>query len=368
MPHHTQQIARPFLFWKILGVVGSILLTIITIRFILNPLSFLKSDGVPPSPRQFWVGILVFGPFLIGMACLCWWLFYESFVQYSWDDEVISRKTILGRRSLRWIDVVHFRVWRPAGGHIIYLYDTSGERLKVDIQLIGEDHSLHGMIEEKLSGLIHQSSEFIHPETTPIFHFRVLGIKIKSIRLGVEGITERRLLTTRTVRYDEIQSVRQLYRYQHGVKSGEAYILNDGRRDRFHIPDLYENSETLIEFLKKRINSAVWVNVSQPNSEYDSRQACIYLLHHLTIKRSNATTGLLLVVIASPYLIIHFTAIARQGAPFRMMMLQVLILSGALLYIAFQALSELKNWRAIRRELEKLRPLLPEDWRSKKRL
>lgn len=216
-------------------------------------------------------GMELLGAFFFAFSLLYWWMLYEALARYEWDEEVIIRRTIFGRQTMRWADIQGFRIRRILDGFYYILQGTAGKKLKVNIQMIGVDCPLFAILQEKLAPLMERSLSGIHPEASQKFPCRILGLKNGEIRLEPDRLSGITPFARKSIRYDEIRYVYPSAFYRLGCGKGrESQIFSDGRRNLLSIPSTCKDYDRLIFYLRHQLKSATWLDM-KPNTPFPNQ-------------------------------------------------------------------------------------------------
>lgn len=87
---------------------------------------------------------------LFGICVVAFWIycFFKACARYEWDDQEICYISPLGKSTLRWQEIVHYRL---SGDGFYILYDHSGKSITVDWTLIDPGDPLFKVVQKFLA-------------------------------------------------------------------------------------------------------------------------------------------------------------------------------------------------------------------------
>jgi hypothetical protein len=201
-------------------------------------------------PLPFMIAVMAFYTF-IGLRG-----FLESRSVYSYDEERIERRHAFRTESMRWADVVDFKIRRSSGDASIFLTDRGGRKLRLDLQLLGEKSGgvletltrhLRPLIDEKLLAIETEPREFTrkHVGLLPVPGGVTAGGGL--IRGG--GVTVR-LAELQQIAVREVKKLVYTQQYEAIGSAGRVRFLS-----------FVDDSPLLIAYLRRQVPEQKWAFV-----------------------------------------------------------------------------------------------------------
>lgn len=204
-----------------------------------------------------------FGYFLlyvvpIGLILL---FLYGLCYRYAWDDETISRRTLLGTTTLRW-GSIHSVQTKAESGTKISLVDIDGRRIRICF----ENLSAGGL------------QEAIFTRTSHLYALPITSRTDQgTITVDEQGLDD----NGDKVYFRDVRYVIKYPEYRHFTKVCDVCcIVNKDRT--LMITSLLPEYHWIQRALRENIKDALWVDASDADVPQDSRAAYIYcLLKHM---------------------------------------------------------------------------------------
>lgn len=182
--------------------------------------------------------------------------FLESLSVYSYDEERIERRHAFRTESMRWADVVDFKIRRSSGDASIFLTDRGGRKLRLDLQLLGEKSGgvletltrrLRPLIDEKLLAIEKAPREFTrkHVGLLPVPGGVTAGGGL--IRGG--GVTLR-LAEIQQIAVREVKKLVYTQQYEAIGSAGRVRFLS-----------FVDDSPLLLAYLRRQVPEQKWAFV-----------------------------------------------------------------------------------------------------------
>jgi|GEM_PF-2292488 len=215
------------------------------------------------------------GERLLGMAgvlaifCFCLYLIVRTHGVYRWNDEEIQYATLLGKRSMRWEEIVRFDVRRFSGGWArTVLCDALDKRLTVYTYLMPENSPLHPVLREKLAHLEEAVAKEIEGLEEAYFPLGIRELPGGTFIVRGDRLIHQRGRKSREILLTEIQQVNQSSIFGDlGEPTSEVTELIPSTGAPLRIPSQTKGYDRLVAYIRARTKNATWVSSDRPVPE-----------------------------------------------------------------------------------------------------
>jgi len=200
------------------------------------------------------------GSMLFSFALLCLVCTYLILTMYRWNDQVIEKRTVFGKKSIRWDSVSDYV---EKGGRCYVLRTQTRERMVIDLSIIGSASPLRESVREKVRRIREKRVAAALNAEEFRFYKVVLGLKIRSIVLKGTKLSGTRKGRKIEVELTELKTVEVIPRHHQAEYLGEAIVLADYHGHRLSIEPPVGDFDVLMEIVGRYGKKALWVDFSK---------------------------------------------------------------------------------------------------------
>jgi lipid-A-disaccharide synthase-like uncharacterized protein len=248
-------VARPTSYWKLVGWVGLLFLSAMLYMTVWQP---EEMEFTSARERTFFVAFFSF--MLLGTLYL---LAYACGAYYWCNDEEVGYKLFFHNQSMRWDEIVGYRVSGQGSAREYVLTDAEGRRLRITLAIKSPGSAFYGVLSDKLARFGDEESSEIESQLKEVElsghnRFRV-GIGAGSYTVHGDLLIHEYPLRAREITLGEVE-----YVYKSGLKAETGVTLVSTNGAWVRIRPETKRYRVLLAYIKRRTKKALWIDTRGP--------------------------------------------------------------------------------------------------------